>query len=341
MQQAILQKIAELPGVTSAAFADGVPMSGRNSVDPIFVEDRPLSGSQLPPIRRYKTSAPGFFHAIGNPLIAGRDYTWTDIYNMTPVAIVTENLAREYWGSPSAAIGKRIRDVLNGPWREIIGVVGNERDAGVDRPASTTVYWPVLAKEFRGNKVSVSRTVTYVVRSSRTGSQGFVNEIRQAVWSVNPDVPLAGVRTLEEIYASSMARTSFALVMLAIAGGMALLLGVVGLYGVISYAVSQRTREIGIRMALGAQQPALTGMFVRDGLKLAGIGLGVGLTAAFGLTRAMSSLLFGISSADATTYLGVSIGLATAATLASYLPSRRASAVDPVEGTPLRVSQAV
>ena len=331
MQEAILRKIAQIPGAGAAGFAIGVPMDGNDSFDPIFVEDRPSPEGKTPPVRRYKFTSPGFFHALGNPLLAGRDYTWTDIYGGAKVAIVTQNLAREYWGSPAAAIGKRIRESLSGPWREVIGIVGDERDNGVDRPAPTTVYWPILARDFWGQKFAIRRTVTYAVRSSRTGSQGFLNEIRQAVWSVNSDLPLAGVKTLQEVYSKSMARTSFALVMLAAAGAMALLLGIVGIYGVISYSVSQRTREIGIRMALGAQQPELTGMFVRHGLRLAAVGLAFGLAAAFALTRGMSSLLFGISPADPVTYIGVSIGLAVAAALASYFPSRRATAVDPVE----------
>ena len=148
-----------------------------------------------------------------------------------------------------------------------------------------------MTPDFWGNRLQVRRTAIYIVRSARTGSQGFLNEIRQAVWSVNPDLPLFGVKTMQEIYMNSMARTSFALVMLAIAGGMALLLGVIGIYGVISYSVSQRTREIGIRMALGAQHPTLTRMFIAHGLRLAAIGLACGLAAALALTRAMSSLL--------------------------------------------------
>jgi putative ABC transport system permease protein len=331
MQDAILQKIAALPGVAAAAFASGVPMGGNSSFDPVLVEDHPASEGRVPPIRRYKFASPGFLHAIGNPLLAGRDYTWTDIYNMAPLAIVTENLAREYWGSPAAAIGKRIRENLTAPWREIVGVAGNERDNGVDRPAPTTVYWPALARDFWGRKTAARRTVTYAVRSNRTGSQGFLDQIRQAVWSVNPDLPLAGVKTLQEIYARSMARTSFALAMLAVSGGMALVLGIIGIYGVISYSVSQRTREIGIRIALGAQPPALTRMFIRHGLRLAAIGLAFGLAAAFALTRSMSSLLFGISPADPLTYAAVSLGLALAAALASYLPARQATGVDPVE----------
>jgi ABC-type antimicrobial peptide transport system permease subunit len=177
----------------------------------------------------------------------------------------------------------------------------------------------------------VMRYMSYVVRSSRTGSRGFLDEISHAVWSVNPNLPLANVHTLDEIYRKSMARTTFTLVMLAIAGAMALLLGVVGIYGVISYSVSQRTREIGIRMALGAKKDELMRMFVGQGLRLALIGVACGLVAAFGLTRLMKSLLFEVKPADPVTFITVALGLVLAAALASYLPALRATTVDPME----------
>jgi ABC-type antimicrobial peptide transport system permease subunit len=170
-----------------------------------------------------------------------------------------------------------------------------------------------------------------VVRSQRAGSEGFLKQLQQAVWSVNSSLPLASVRTMQQVYEGSLARTSFALVMLAIAGAMALVLGLIGIYGVISYAVSQRRREIGIRLALGARQAELRRMFVRSGLVLAAIGVAIGLTAAAGLMQLMKSLLFGISPLDPLTYLLVPVVLIGAAVLASYLPARRASAVDPVE----------
>jgi ABC-type antimicrobial peptide transport system permease subunit len=193
------------------------------------------------------------------------------------------------------------------------------------------VYWPILIKEFWGEPMQGQRNVAFAIRSNRAGSASFLKEVQNAVWSVNPDVPIARVRTVQQIYERSMARTSFTLTILGIAAGMALLLGVVGIYGVISYSVSQRTREIGIRMALGAQQGEVRGMFVRHGLLLTGIGVACGLAAAAALTRLMSSLLFDVSPIDPVTYGAVSIGLATAAMLASYLPARRATTIDPVD----------
>jgi predicted lysophospholipase L1 biosynthesis ABC-type transport system permease subunit len=236
------------------------------------------------------------------------------------------------WRDPRAAVGKRIRVTLQDDWREVIGVVADVRDDGVPLKAPATVYWPLLQKNFQGDGgVSVRRGVALVSRTPRAGSTGFLRELRQAVWSVNPNLPLAGVTTLETLYDKSLARTSFTLVMLAIAGGMALLLGVIGIYGVISYSVSQRRREIGIRLALGAPYSEVIGMFVRHGLILSSIGAACGLTAAFALSRLMKSLLFDVSPVDPVTYVSVSAGLIVAAMLASYLPARRATKVDPVE----------
>jgi predicted lysophospholipase L1 biosynthesis ABC-type transport system permease subunit len=263
--------------------------------------------------------------------VAGRDFTWADVYDKRPVAMVSDNLARELWGQPAAAIGKQIRENPEHVWREIVGVVGDERDEGVDKKAPAIAFWPMQMSRFGGSDaVLVQRSTNYVVRSSRTGSQGFAEEVSRAVWSVNPNLPVARMRTLEDIVSRSMARTSFTLVMLAMAGGMALLLGVAGIYGVISYAVSQRTREIGIRMALGARRQEVTLMFVRDGLGLTAVGIVAGLASAFALMRLMRSLLFEVSPADPITYTAVCAALAAAAAGASYVPARRATSVNPV-----------
>jgi putative ABC transport system permease protein len=330
MEQAILDKIATIAGVTSVGLTTVIPMDNGGWHDALFAEDHVYAQNQVPPIRMFKFVSPGLVKTIGNTLVAGRDFTWTDIYEKRPVMMMSENMARELWKDPNLAIGKRVRENLKGRWREVVGVVGDERDDGVDQKAPAIAIWPLLMDDFSGDVVSVRRSLAYVIRSGRTGTHGFTQEVSQAVWAVNPNLPLASVRTLQELYDKSLARTSFTLVMLAIAGAMALLLGVAGIYGVIAYSVSQRTREIGIRMALGAQHNEVTGMFVRHGARLVAIGIVCGLAAALALTRFMSSMLFDISPLDPLTYAGVSLGLVAAALLASYIPALRATSIDPI-----------
>jgi predicted permease len=331
MEQNILDKIAAMPGVQSVALSSYLPMDGGGWHDPIYAEDHVYSDQKIPPLRRFRMVSPGLLKTMGNTLVAGRDFTWTDVYDMRPVAMVSENLARELWHEPGAAIGKRIHENGKGKLREIVGVVSDERDDGVNQEAPKVAYWPLMMDEFSANKPFVQRGGTIMIRSSRTGSNGFVQEIGRAVWSINPDLPLAYVRTMREVYDKSLARTSFALVMLALAGAMALLLGLVGIYGVISYSVSQRRREIGIRMALGSPQTDVTRLFLWDGLRLSAIGVAFGLAAAAASTRLMSSLLFHVSPLDPLTYIGVAGALIAAAALASFLPALRATRVDPVD----------
>jgi putative ABC transport system permease protein len=333
MENDMIDKLAAIPGVASAAYASAAPLEGINSQsDLLYARDKTYSPGQIPPIRSFRYISPGFLKTEGTPLIAGRDFTWTEVYEKRHVAMVSENLAREMWGSPAAALGKQIRSGLAGDeWREIVGVVADVYDNGVDLKAPSFAYWPTMLDHFELDAVHVTRYGVFVIRTNRAGTENFLAEARKAIWSVNASVPVFRVRTLKDVYDESMARTSFTLVLLAIAGAMALVLGVVGIYGVIAYAVTQRTREIGIRMALGAQPAGLQGMFVRQGLLLAAVGAVLGLGAAAGLTRLMSSLLFKTAALDPATYAVVSGVLIIAAALASYVPARRATAVDPVE----------
>jgi putative ABC transport system permease protein len=332
MQQAMIDKLAALPGVTSVAFANGAPMDGTNSNDPVFAKDKNYAVGELPPIRRYKWISPGFVKTIGMKLIAGRDFTWTDHYEKRSVVMMSENMAREMWGSAQAAIGKQVCERAQScVWREVVGVVGDVHDDAVHKKAETTLYWPALVDKLWEDDLRATRGGVFALRTNRAGTEGLMNEVRQAIWSVNNSLPVYRVQTMKALYDRSMARTSFTLVMLAIAGGMALILGVVGIYGVIAYAVSQRTREIGIRMALGAEYGGLRRMFVRDGLTLAGIGAAIGLGVAAALTSLMSSLLFGVKAMDPVTYAAVCLFLIGAAAMASYIPARRASNVDPVD----------
>ncbi len=332
LQNSILDKLVAIPGVTSTGFAASVPMSGAEPAwDQILVEGKNYEHENAP-MRLYNYVSPGYFHTAGTRLVAGRDFTWAEIYNMTPIGIVSEGLARELWGSPRAAIGKRFQEFPSAPWHEVVGVVQDVRENGVDQVSPATVYWPLLMRDlFTPGKLTAWRSVYFAIRSNRAGTQTFINEMQQAVWSVNSNLPVAEISTMQEIYTDSMARTSFTLVMLAIAGVMAFALGILGIYGVISYAVSQRTREIGIRMALGAKKSELAWMFVRSALVLTGVGTVVGLGAAAALVRLMQTLLFGISPLDPITFAAVPVALVAAAALASYLPARRTAAVDPVE----------
>jgi predicted permease len=329
--EAVMQKLAALPGVSSVGLSTGVPLDNRNTFDPVYAEDHTYRPGQLAPIRRFKFISPGLLATMGTPLVAGRDFTWTDIYQKLPVAMVSENLARELWQSPANALGKRVRVGSTDDWRQIVGVVSNVYYDGMNKEAAKTAYWPILMANFEGDKIRAARNLSFVLRTPRAGTESLMQDVRAAVWSVDPNLPVADVRTEDYYYRASLARTTFTLLMLGIAAAMALLLGTVGIYGVIAYSVSQRTREIGIRMALGAQRNELTGLFVRHGLLLTGVGVVIGLAAAFASMRLLASLLYKVSPMDLLTYTIVSGGLILTAFLASYLPSRRAAGVDPVE----------
>jgi len=334
VQNQILDKLAAIPGVTSAALASDAPLEGQafSNSNTLYAEDKNYSAGQAPPVRQFRNITPGFFNTTGTSLIAGRDFTWTDLYEERHVAIVSENLAREMWGDARAALGKHIRQGYNNdPWREVVGVSADVYDKGVQANAPAFAYWPALIEKFGDDPVTATRFAVFLVRTKRAATESFLTEARQAIWSVNSNLPVFRVRTLKDLYDLSMARTAFTLVMLAIAGGMALLLGIVGIYGVIAYAVSQRTREIGIRVALGAQSSEVRRMFVREGLLLSAIGSALGMIAAAALTRLMSSLLFGITPLDPLTYAVVPVFLLAAAALASYVPARRATSVNPIE----------
>jgi len=328
-QTDILRRLEAIPGVTSAAFVSNVPMEPTMSaIAPAEGRDY---GHQLPMPRTIKFVSPGLFKTLGTPIVAGRDLAWVEISEQRNVTLVSESLARDEWHSAANAIGKRIQVGIMGPWQEVVGVVADIHDDGADKKPSAIVYWPARLQQFMGGPPSVPRSMAFAIRSSRASTESFIHEIRQAVSAVNADLPIAQVRPLSEVYDQSMARTSLTLVMLGIAGAMALLLGIVGIYGVLAYAVAQRQREVGIRLALGAEPGAVKRMFVSQGMMIAGIGIAVGAAVAAGLTRSMSSLLFGVTPVDAATFAAAAGVLVVAALAASYIPARRAAAVDPVE----------
>jgi predicted permease len=331
-EQSIAGKVAAIPGVISVGFASALPMDGAPpGWDGILQEGQSYAQGSVPPMRLYLNVSPGFFGSLGIRIEAGRDLTWTDIYGGRNFVLVSENLARELWGTARAAIGKRVRANDGDVWREVVGVVEDVRHLGAQEAAPAVVYWPVFGQLVYAPVRAASRAVAFTVRTDRAGTGPLLNEIRQAVWSVNAALPVANPETMRQTVDRSMARTSFTLVMLGIAGAMALVLGLIGVYGVIAYAVSQRAREIGIRLALGARPADVRQMFVRYGLSLCLIGIAIGVAAAAVLTRVMKSLLFGVAPMDPMTFAAVPLILLLATLAASYLPARRVSAVDPVK----------
>ncbi|HXS79011.1 MAG TPA: ABC transporter permease [Gammaproteobacteria bacterium] len=335
----ILDALATLPGVTAVALASSMPMDQFNlQGDTVEVEGGPANGrAPEPSVRRFKYVSPGLFDAVGTALVAGRDLSWSDLNEYRPVVLVSENMARELWSDPAAAIGKRLRVPGEAGWREIIGVAADVREDGLREPAPTIVYWPSFMRERQplrpelGEIVVVSRSVIVAVRGPLAGSEGFPRQVQEAVWSVDPNLPITSVRTLADIYDESLERTTLTLVALVGAAGAALMLGVVGLYGVLSYAFSLRRREIAVRLALGAEQSAVRRGVVRQGVALAAVGIVIGVIAAAAVTRLMTSLLYGVDPVDPLTYAAVAAGLMAVAALASYMPAQRASAVDPAE----------
>jgi hypothetical protein len=289
------------------------------------------AGNAIPPLRLYKYISPDLLQTAGTVLVAGREMTWSEIYGLQPRVMVSENLAREMWGTPSAAIGKRLRESPKMPWHEVIGVIQDVREKGVQQTAPETVYWaPLMENPFGPGPEQATRTVTFAVRSERAGTESFLNEVREAVWSVNSNLPLASVRTMQDVYGKSLARTSFTLAMLGIAAAMALVLGIIGIYGVMSYAVFHFQSEIGIRLTLGARRGHVLQMVLQQGTKLALAGVAIGVGAGLGLTRLMTHLLFGVTAHDPLTFAAVSGLLIMVALLACYIPARRATLVNPM-----------
>lgn len=338
MHMRIRERLAAVPGVSEVSLTTGLPLTQMTSADPVYVDGFPIPEDQIPPIRRFHWVSDGHLANLRTPVLAGREFTRVEIEQRTPVVVVSESFALEHWDSPAQAIGERLRLPDFGPeaepservWRTIVGVAADVRYDGVDRPAPTSVYWPTMTSDFWGEADFVQASQVYAIRSPRTGQPGFLEEVRRAIWEVNPNLPVASVRTMDEIVDRSMARTSFTMVLVVLAGTVALVLGTVGIYGVTSYVVAQRTREIGVRMALGAQRRDVSGLVLRQGLIVTGVGLALGLVAAAALTRLMSAILFEVNPLDPVTYVGVALALLAVAAAACWVPARRASSIDPV-----------
>ena len=325
----IMERTAAIPGVLTTALITAVPLEEQKTATPMESEDHPIPEGELGPLVDRRQVSPGYFDALGITLVEGRDLTWEDRGDASRSIVVSEALARTYWPNESSVLGRRIRNQGSplGPW-EVVGVAQDVRFESLSEEPAPLAYFPLVT----GNpeRPDAARSVAVVLRVG-ADPLTFVPAAREALRDVGPRIPMVDPTTVEKIHRDAMAATSFTVVLLGIASGIALLLGTVGIYGVISYMVSRRSQEIGIRMALGAPAKLVLREVVGQGMVLTGVGIALGLLGAWGVSRVLSSLLFGVSATDPLTYLGTALGLAMVALLASWIPARRASRIDPVE----------
>ena len=325
----VIGRVEALPGVASAGATQALPLTpGAAGCASLFVEDRPLQPDEQPPCLGTAAVAPGFFQTLGIS-IRGSAPGWSEIENAAAGVVVTEALAERFWPGEDP-IGKGIRP--NGqapPYYRVVGVTSELRGEGLDQPPWEAVFFPTVPVE-GAPMWSPPRSMKLVVKTRTDRPLELTGAIRRVVSEIDPAVPLGNVRTMEQVVAQSVSRAAFTMFLLGIAGAMALLLSAVGIYGVISYIVSQRTAEIGIRMALGAQMRQAAGMVVRQSVLLAGIGLVVGVVAAVLVSGVLQSMLFEISPTDPVTLVGAALVLMAVALLAAAIPARRAARVDPM-----------
>lgn len=325
--RAVQDRLEQRAGVMAVGWGSAVPLAGGGlSFGGIGVEDHPRGPDELPIFAAVPQVGAGYLDALGVELVEGRTFEPGDGADGTRSAMVSRNFAQEWWPD-SSPIGRGVSfGGANEEWYRIVGVVDDVRQYGLDQDAPQMVYFPLITSQ--GDQFQATRNRDIVLRV-QGDPLAFVPVLRDEIRAINGRIPIANPRTMSEVFAASTARTSFTMGMLGTASGIALLLGLVGIYGVISYVVSQRTREIGVRMALGASGPSVRGMVLRQGLLLAGVGVGVGLLAAALMSRVMESVLFGVSAMDPVTYLGVAVALVAVAAAASWIPALRASGVNP------------
>ncbi|MFY9608430.1 MAG: ABC transporter permease [Blastocatellia bacterium] len=323
--ESLLAKVRAMPGVESAASTIRIPMLGFNASTSFTIQGRPVpSGSE--PTADYRAVTGDYFKTLGIPLLKGRDLTERDNKDAPEVIVINERLAEQFFDGEDP-IGKRIQ-IFPDPtrWREVVGVVGDVRLIGLDADINPTVYVPMPQNPYP----AALRNVFLVVRTEGE-PKNLVASIRGELRSLDRDVPIAQVKTLEEIVSGSLSQRRLSMSLLVVFSVLAGMLAAGGIYGVMGYIVAGRTHEIGIRMAMGAQQAEVLRMILGDGAKLTAIGVGIGLGAALALTRVLSSLLYGVSAADPATFAAISLVLACVAMLASYIPARRAARIDPME----------
>jgi predicted permease len=321
----VLDRIEKLPGIESAGAVSHLPLSGKDATFSFTIEGRlPLSRGEQPPAARVRAASSDYFRSMGIPLLKGRFITENDIDGKPNVAIISEQMANTYWPGEDP-IGKRFsfnEDQQGKPvWREIIGMVKGVRHSGIEIEPGPQMYLPYqqICTDF----------MTFVVRT-RSAPENMTSAVRGEISSVDKEQPVYNIKTMERLVFESISKQRFTMILLSVFSLIALILAAVGIYGVMSYAVSQRIQEIGIRMALGAQRSNILKLVIGKGMFLSLIGIAIGLPSAFGLTKLISSLLFNVSAADPATFLIISLLLAAVSLLACYIPARRAIKIDPI-----------
>ena len=320
----VMRRVSQLPGVQSAAVAGNLPLTYNGDSMMISVEGVPDPPPDQQPDVIYRAIGPGYFATMGIPIVRGRDFTDQDNGDSKDVVIISEKTAQQFWPGQDP-IGKRLKPGLStssSPWREVIGIVKDVRQNDFVASPKRQMYFT-----YRQLKSIAANAV--VIRTS-TEPMSLAVPVRNAIWSVDKDQTVADIDTMDHIVAQAVARQRFSMLLLGLFAALALLLASIGIYGVMSYSVAQRTREIGIRIALGARRADVLQMTVMQALKLVGAGMLIGLVAAFLLTRVLASLLFGISATDPITFIGISVVLLAVGILASYIPALRATKVDPI-----------
>jgi hypothetical protein len=324
-ERRLLERLAVLPGVESAGAGSSLPTAGAAPGTAFVIDGRATPPGELPPLIHYKFVSPGYLETMGMRLIQGRTFDQRDLTQGSRDILVNKKVADAFWPGVSP-VGKRLRPSgdTSGAWYTVAGVVASELQDGLRRDPPMLLYWGLGSPYPDG-----VRSLSYVIRGQNVSNNA--NLVREAVWALDRRLPVAAVQTMDEVVAQSIVPFTFTMLALGLAAAMALVLGMIGLYGVLSYTVTLRVREIGVRLALGAAPARVMRAVVGQGLVIVGIGLAVGLGGAVGLTRLLTDLLYGTQPLDVTTFITMSAALLAVATLASYLPARRAASVSPLE----------
>jgi putative ABC transport system permease protein len=314
----LLDRLKTLAGAQSVALVSSLPLEGTDNDTSFLIEGRPQPAPNQNPVAWYSSVSPNYFETIQMQSLKGRLFTEADSEKAPSVVVISETMAKRYWPNEEP-LGKRIGSPDR--WREIIGVVKDVKHFGLDTDTPPSMYFPMRQVPSRG--------MTLIVRTAGE-PLGILPSLRSEIWASDKKLAIAKVKTMNELVSDSIAQQRFIFLLLGCFAGIALLLAAVGTYGVLSYAVAQRTHEIGIRLALGARNVNVLGLVIRSGMKLAIVGAAIGLAGAFALTRLMSSLLFGVTPTDAATFVSLSLALLLVALVACYVPARRATKVDPL-----------